>query len=75
MLDRSRPDQRSCSARHVSVSRATVEADRPASEPKKPSNAGAKSPVDNPRRYRIGSTSVTFGDRRMYGGRIAEQNR
>ena len=29
-----------------------------------------KSPVDTPRRYRIGSTSATRGDRRMYGGRI-----
>ena len=26
-------------------------------------------------RYRIGSTSVTFGDRRAYAGRIFEENR
>ena len=28
-----------------------------------------------PLRYRIGSTSVTFGDRRAYAGRILEENR
>ena len=43
-----------------------------------PSNAGSasrKSPVDNPRRYSSGSTSATWGDRRMYGGRIRLVNR
>ena len=38
-------------------------------------SAGPKSPVDSPCRYRIGSTSVTFGDRRAYAGRIFELNR
>jgi len=46
-------------------------ADRPdALSPSSPSRAGRKSFVDKPRRYRIGSTSATFGDLRMYGGRI-----
>jgi hypothetical protein len=52
----------------------TVEADKPASEPKNPSSAGAKSPVDNPRRYSTGSTSVTFGDVRIHRGKIPEEN-
>jgi hypothetical protein len=51
-----------------------VDADSPALEPKKPSNAGPKSPVDRPRRYSSGSTSVTFGERRMYPGSNAELN-
>ena len=38
--------------------------------PSNASRAGRKSLVDSPRRYRIGRTSATFGDRRMYGGRI-----
>ena len=47
-------------------------ADSPAaSSPSSPCSAGRKSPVDSPRRYRIGSTSATFGERRMYGGRIS----
>ncbi|MBA4159659.1 MAG: hypothetical protein H0X65_19610 [Gemmatimonadetes bacterium] len=42
-----------------------------ASSPRSAFSASYKSPVDGPRRYRIGSTSATFGDRLMYGGRIA----
>jgi len=38
--------------------------------PSSPCRAGRKSPVDSPRKYRIGSTSATFGERRMYGGRM-----
>ena len=41
--------------------------------PSPPSNAPSaslKSPVDRPRRYKTGRTSSTFGERRMYGGRI-----
>jgi hypothetical protein len=34
----------------------------------------AGSPVERPRRYRIGITSPTFGDRRAYAGRIRELN-
>jgi hypothetical protein len=55
--------------------RLTVDADRPAaSSPSSPSSAGRKSPVDNPRRYRIGITSPTFGERRAYAGKIRELN-
>ena len=62
--ERSRRPQRSCSACQATVSRLTVDADRPASEPKNDARAGAKSPVERPRRYRMGSTSLTFGLRR-----------
>ena len=48
-----------------------LEGDRPdASSPSRAPRASLKSPVDRPRRYSTGSTSSTFGDRRMYGGRI-----
>jgi len=43
-----------------------VVGDKPAAS--SPSNTGSaawKSPVDNLRKYRIGSTSVTFGARRI----------
>jgi hypothetical protein len=50
--------------------------DSPAAfSPSSPWRAGRKSPVDSPRRYRIGSTSATFGERRMYGGRMPLVNR
>ena len=52
-----------------------VDADSPASDPKNPSSAGAKSPVERPRRYRTGNTSPTLGDRRAYLGKIYELNR
>ena len=42
-----------------------LEADSPASAPKNSPSAGAKSPVESPRRYKMGSTSVTLGDLRM----------
>jgi hypothetical protein len=45
--------------------RAIVVGDRPAaSSPSNCSSAGLKSPVERPRKYRIGLTSPTFGDRR-----------
>src|SRR5712692_10116458 len=48
------------------VSRAMLVGDRPAaSSPNNPSRAGRKSPVESPRRYKIGSTSATLGERRM----------
>ena len=47
------------------VRRCTVDADSPAPEPKNSPRAGAKSPVDRPRRYSTGRTSVTLGDLRM----------
>jgi hypothetical protein len=51
------------------------QADSPdASSPSRSLSAGAKSPVDSPRRYRIGSTSLTFDDRRAYAGKILELN-
>jgi hypothetical protein len=37
-----------CSACQVVVSRVITEAESPAAEPKKPSSAGAKSPVESP---------------------------
>lgn len=43
--------------------------------PSSPCGAGRNSPVDSPRTYRIGSTSPTFGECRMYGGRILLVNR
>ena len=52
-----------------------VDADSPASDPKNPSSAGAKSPVERPRRYRTGNTSPTLGDRRGLLGKIYELNR
>jgi hypothetical protein len=45
-----------------------------ASSPSRSRSAGPKSPVDRPRRYSTGSTSVTFGDRRAYAGKILELN-
>jgi hypothetical protein len=59
----------------VVVSRVITDADSPALDPKNSSNAGTKSPLDSPCRYSSGSTSVTFGERRHHGGRIAERNR
>jgi len=50
-------------------------ADSPAAEPKNPSNAGTKSPVDRPCRYNSGSTSATLGLLRHQGGKITERNR
>ena len=38
-----------------------------ASSPSNPSSAGRKSPLDSPRRYRIGNTSATLGERRTQG--------
>ena len=65
-----------CSACHCSVSRWIELDDSPeASSPSRSLSAGPKSPVESPCRYRIGSTSVTFGDRRAYAGRIRELNR
>ena len=52
-----------------------VAADRPASEPRNCSSAGAKSDVDSPCRYSSGSTSLTCGDLRAQAGRIADENR
>jgi hypothetical protein len=43
----------------------------PASLPKNSANAGAKSLVEIPRKHSTGSTSVTLGDRRDHGSRIA----
>jgi hypothetical protein len=42
-----------------------------ASSPRRDTRAGLKSPVDRPRRDSTGSPSAIFGERRMYGGRIA----
>jgi len=43
-----------------------VVGDKPvASSPSNTGSAALKSPVDNPRKYKIGRTSVTFGARRM----------
>jgi hypothetical protein len=60
---------------HCAVSRVTVDADRPAVEPRNCSNAGTKSPEDRPCRYSSGSTSATCGDFLAHAGRIAEENR
>ncbi len=57
--------KRSCSICHCSVRRVMVAAESPASVPKNSSKAGTKSPLERPCRYRSGSTSVTFGERRM----------
>jgi hypothetical protein len=43
-----------------------------ASSPCRSRSAPPKSPGDSPCRYRIGSASVTFGERRAYAGRIFE---
>jgi hypothetical protein len=43
------------------ASRPTAAADNPAAEPKNPSRAGTKSPVDSPCRYSSGNTSATLG--------------
>src|SRR5690349_23168281 len=48
-----------------------VDALRPASLPKNSLRAGSKSLVEVPRRYSTGSTSVTLGERRAQGGRMA----
>ena len=51
-------------------------ADNPAaSSPSSVSSAGRKSPVESPRKYKTGRTSATFGERRMYGGKIRLVNR
>ena len=51
--------------------RSHPQGDRPdTSSPSSAPSASLKSPVDRPRRYSTGSTSSTFGDRRLYGGRI-----
>jgi hypothetical protein len=55
------------------VSRVIAEADR-AAEPKNSSNAGTKSPDDNPCSYGSGNTSVTFGLFRHQDGKISERN-
>jgi hypothetical protein len=36
-----------------------------ASSPSSDFNASWKSPVERPRKYKIGNTSATFGERRM----------
>jgi heme-degrading monooxygenase HmoA len=60
-----RARKRACSPSHCLVRRLIADGDRPeASSPSRPSSAGRKSPVDSPRRHRIGSTSATFGERR-----------
>ena len=46
-----------------------------ASFPSSTGSASRKLLVDNPRRYSSGSTSATWGDRRMYGGKIRLVNR
>lgn len=56
---------RAYSSDQLSMSRVTVDADRPASVPKNSSKAGAKSPVDRPRRSNTGNTSATFEDLRQ----------
>jgi hypothetical protein len=57
---------------HSAVNRVIVVADSPAASlPSSDSSAGFKSPVDSPRKYRTGNTSSAFGERRMYGGKIA----
>ena len=48
-----------------------VEALSPASLPKNSVRAGSKSLVEMPRRYSTGRTSVTLGERRAQGGRMA----
>ena len=63
-----------CSSCQAVVSRVITEADNPAAEPKNPSRAGTKSPVESPCRYKSGRTSVTFGDLRHQGGTITERN-
>ena len=40
------------------------------SSPSEAPSAYLKSPVDRPRRCKTGRISSTFGERRMYGGRI-----
>src|SRR5450755_5150740 len=48
-----------------------ADGDRPAaSSPSSTGSASRKSPVDSPCRYKSGSTASTFGDRRVYGGRM-----
>src|SRR5713101_4006361 len=59
-----------CSSWHWVVRRVITDAERPAELPKNPSSAGTKSPLDMPRKYSSGSTSVTFGDFRHHGGTI-----
>jgi hypothetical protein len=62
-----------CSSYHASVSRPIELDDSPeASSPSRSRSAGPKSPVESPCKYKIGSTSVTFGDRLAYAGRILE---
>src|SRR6266571_2571161 len=75
LADRSRSAKAANSASQEAVSREITEADRPASVPKNSARAGAKSLVDSPCRYSSGSSSVTFGERRAYGGRIIDWKR
>ena len=60
---------------HCCVNRVTVEPDRPAAEPTNCSNAGTKSPDDNPCSYSNGNTCATCGDLRAHAGKIAQGNR
>ncbi len=76
MKPRCRLRNRSWCSSHSLHIRAIVVGESPAaSSPSSCPSAGLKSPVDSPRRYRIGITSPTFGDRRAYAGRIRELNR
>ncbi len=72
---RSRDSKAWYSSSHVATRRVIDDADSPASPLKNSSSAGAKSPVDRPRRYRTGSTSATLGERRAYLGRMYDENR
>ena len=56
---------------HSRVSRWMVDALSPAALPKNSAKAGSKSLLELPRRYNTGSPSVTLGERRAQGGRIA----
>src|SRR5581483_580612 len=63
------------SADQLLVSLVIAAADSPACDPKNSASAGTKSLEESPCRYRSGSTSATFGERRAYGGRITLRNR
>lgn len=72
-------NERSWNARASSyqcvVSRVIVAGDKPASEPRNCSNAGAKSEDDRPCRYNSGNTSTTRGDFRDQAGKSTDANR
>ncbi len=72
---RSRDSKAVYSSSQVATRRVIDDADSPASPLKNSSSAGAKSPVDNPRRYNTGNTSATLGERRAYLGRMYDENR